>query len=227
VTRITEQLDHLHRRVNSAARSADRDPDAIRILAVSKKQPIKALLEAHAAGLRDFGENYLHEALDKMAALDAEIVWHFIGPVQSNKTRLIAENFDWVHTVSSHRVARRLSAQRPAGRTELQICIQLRPRGAEDRHGMNEDEIPSLAATITELPNLRLRGLMVIPLPDHQTADEYNEFYRTRRVFDDLNQSGYGVDTLSMGMSGDLEAAIMAGSTCVRIGTDLFGTRSI
>jgi len=226
VTRITEQLDHLRRRVKSAARSAGRDPDSIRILAVSKNQPIEALLAARAAGLRHFGENYLSEALDKIPALDSGVVWHFIGPVQSNKTRPIATTFDWVHTVASQRVARRLSAQRPVERGELQICIQCRPRGAKERNGVTGDELPDLAAMIADLPNLRLRGLMTIPLPDHAGTDSDSEFVRTRRLFDELKLAGHAVDTLSMGMSGDLEAAIMAGSTCIRIGTDLFGIRN-
>jgi len=226
VTRITEQLARLHRRVNSAAKSAGRDPDSVRILAVSKKQPIESLVAAHAAGLRHFGENYLHEALEKIPVLDPDAVWHFIGPVQSNKTRPIAEMFDWVHTVTSHRIARRLSAQRPVDRDALQVCIQLRPRDADERNGVTEDELPDLAALIAEAPNLRLRGLMIIPLPDRDGVDSSSEFTRAHRLFDELRLAGYTVDTLSMGMSADLEAAIMAGSTCIRIGTDLFGTRN-
>jgi len=225
VTRITEQLAHLRRRVESAAESAGRDPDSVRILAVSKKQPIEALVAAYAAGLRDFGENYLQEALGKIPALGRNAIWHFIGPVQSNKTRLIAENFDWVQTVTSRRIAERLSAQRPMDRNDLQICIQLRPPGAEQRNGVSEDDLPGLAAVIAAAPNLRLRGLMTIPLPDRGEAATRSEFARARRLFDELGHAGYAVDTLSMGMSADLEAAIIEGSTCIRIGTDLFGTR--
>jgi len=225
VTQITEQLARLQRRVNSAARSAGRDPDSIRILAVSKKQPIAALKEAWAAGLRHFGENYLQEALDKIPAIDRDAVWHFIGPIQSNKTRPIAAHFDWVHTVTSRRIAERLSAQRPADRDDLQVCIQLRPSAATGRNGVAEDDVPALATVIAEAPKLRLRGLMIVPLPGGGPVNARREFARTRRVFEELRRTGYAVDTLSIGMSGDLEAAIMQGSTCIRIGTDLFGTR--
>jgi len=225
VTRITEQLARLRRRVESAAKSAGRDPNSVRLLAVSKKQPIEALVAAHAAGLRHFGENYLQEALAKIPAIGNDAVWHFIGPVQSNKTRLIAENFDWVQTVTSRRIAERLSAQRPADRNDLHICIQLQPPGAEQRNGVSEDDLPELAAVIAAAPKLRLRGLMTIPLPGRGEADTRREFARARRLFAELGHAGYAVDTLSMGMSADLEAAIMEGSTCIRIGTDLFGTR--
>lgn len=212
--------------MKSAARSAGRDANSIRILAVGKKQPVAALLAARAAGLRHFGENYLQEALDKIPVLDRDTVWHFIGPVQSNKTRPIAAAFDWVHTVTSHRIAERLSAQRPGDRGALQVCIQLRPHGSEERNGVTEDELPDLAALIAEAPNLRLRGLMMIPLPDRGADAGNDEFARAHRLFDELSRAGYAVDTLSMGMSADLEAAIMAGSTCIRIGTDLFGSRN-
>ena len=226
MTRITEQLARLRRRVKSAAKSSGRDPDSVRILAVSKKQPVEALLAARAAGLRHFGENYLQEALDKIPALDSATVWHFIGPIQSNKTRPIAENFDWVQSITSRRIVERLSTQRPDGHDDLQVCIQLRPHGTDKRHGVTEDELPDLAAMITEAPNLCLRGLMIIPLPDRENTTNVSEFTRARRLFDELRLAGYAIDTLSMGMSADLEAAIMAGSTCIRIGTDLFGTRN-
>lgn len=225
MTRITEQLARLRRRVKSAAESAGRDPESVRILAVSKKQPVDALQAAYAAGLRHFGENYLQEALDKIPALDPAAIWHFIGPVQSNKTRPIAENFDWVHTVASRRVAERLSAQRPDTLPDLNICMQLRPTGSDARSGITVDELPDLAAIIAGAPKLRLRGLMSIPLPDQGAAATRKEFARTRRLLEELDQAGYAVDTLSMGMSADLETAIMEGSTCIRIGTDLFGTR--
>jgi hypothetical protein len=215
----------LQRRINSAAEPAGRDPGSVRILAVSKRQPIEALVAAHAAGLRHFGENYLQEALDKIAVMDNDAVWHFIGPIQSNKTRSIAANFDWVHTVTSPRIVERLSAQRPSDHEDLQVCIQLRPHNANNRNGVTEDDLPGLAAMIAEAPQLHLRGLMTIPLPDRGAADTRQEFARARRLLDELGRAGYAVDTLSMGMSADLEAAIIEGSTCIRIGTDLFGTR--
>ena len=225
MTRITEQLAGLQRRIESAAQSAGRDPNAIRIVAVSKGQPIEAVIAARAAGLRHFGENYLQEALAKIPALDSEAVWHFIGPIQSNKTRPIAENFDWVHTVTSNRIVERLSAQRPPENEDLNICIQLRPQGADERNGVTRDELPELAAAIAAAPKLRLRGLMSMPLPDRGTAATRGEFARARGLFEELRRTGYDLDTLSMGMSADLAAAIMEGSTCIRIGTDLFGSR--
>jgi pyridoxal phosphate enzyme (YggS family) len=225
VTQITKQLVCLQRRVDSAAQSAGRDPKSVRILAVSKKQPIEALMAACAAGLRHFGENYLQEALDKIQAVDGDAVWHFIGPIQSNKTRPIAEHFDWVHTVTSSRIAERLSAQHPVDRPALNVCIQLRPHGADDRNGVTEDDLPGLAAVIAGAPKLRFRGLMTIPLADCGAAATRSEFARARRLLEELGRAGYAVDTLSMGMSADLEAAIMEGSTCIRIGTDLFGSR--
>ena len=182
-------------------------------------------MAACAAGLRHFGENYLQEALDKIQAVDGDAVWHFIGPIQSNKTRSIAEHFDWVHTVTSSRIAERLSAQRPVDRPDLQVCIQLRPHGADERNGVTEDDLPDLAAVLAGAPKLRFRGLMTIPLPDCGAAATRSEFARARRLLEELGHAGYAVDTLSMGMSADLEAAIMEGSTCIRIGTDLFGSR--
>ena len=225
MTRITEQLARLQRRVKSAAESAGRDPESVRILAVSKKQPVGALQAAYGAGLRHFGENYVQEALDKISALDSAAIWHFIGPIQSNKTRQIAENFDWVHTVTSGRIAERLSNGRPPDRNDLQVCIQLQPHDAEDRNGVTEDRLADLAARIAAAPGLRLRGLMIMPLPGLAEMEIRREFARARRLLDELAGGGYAVDTLSMGMSADLEAAIMEGSTCIRIGTNLFGTR--
>jgi PLP dependent protein len=223
--RITEQLDHLQRRIDFAAQSAGRNPDSVRIIAVSKKQPVEAILAARDAGLVHFGENYLQEALEKIPSVDADAVWHFIGPVQSNKTRPIAEHFDWVHTVTSQRIAERLSAQRPAELADLNVCIQLRPGGADQRNGVGEQDLPALVATLSDLPRLQLRGLMIMPLPNLGEAATRAEFERANALFEALRDSGTAVDTLSMGMSGDLEAAIMAGSTCIRIGTDLFGAR--
>jgi pyridoxal phosphate enzyme (YggS family) len=226
VTRITEQLAGLQARIRNAAELAGRNNDSVTILAVSKKQPLNAIREALAAGLQDFGENYLQEAVAKMAKIGPEARWHFIGPIQSNKARPIAENFAWVHTVDSRRIAERLSAHRPPDHGELQACIQIRPTNAGNRAGIAADEVFELAKLMQDLPRIRLRGLMMMPLPDQATADSRREFARTRELLGELVQRGHDVDTLSMGMSADLEVAIMEGSTIVRIGTDLFGPRT-
>ncbi len=183
-------------------------------------------MAARHAGLRHFGANYLQEALDKIPAVGPDAVWHFIGPVQANKTRAIAANFDWVHTLASRRIAERLSAQCPEHKGPLQVCIQLQPHGSAARHGVDEAELPALARDVAAQPNLRLRGLMMMPLPNPDPGAPAREFSRTQRLLERLRDGGYDVDTLSMGMSADLEAAIMAGSTCIRIGTDLFGPRN-
>ncbi len=229
MTRITEQLAALERRIRAAADRAGRDPQGVRILAVSKRQPSSAIREAQQAGLSRFGENYVQEALKKIPEIAADAApaeWHFIGAIQSNKARMIAENFDWVHTVCDARIAKRLSARRPDTLPDLQICIQLRPDGGPQRAGIDADEMPALAELIEELPRVRLRGLMIMPLPDRTEADSRAEFCRTRALLDELHARGHRSDTLSMGMSADLEAAIMEGSTLVRIGTDLFGPRT-
>lgn len=196
------------------------------IIAVTKRQPADAIVEARQAGLCHFGANYLQEALEQIPVAGPDAIWHFIGPVQANKTRAIASNFDWVHTVASRRVAERLSAQRPEARGPLQICIQLRPHGSAARHGVQETGLAALVRDVVAQPNLQLRGLMMMPLPDPDPDAAAGEFSRARRLLDQLRDGGLDVDTLSMGMSADLEAAIIAGSTCIRIGTDLFGPRN-
>ncbi len=226
MTRITEQLAGLERRIRAAAERAGRDPQGVRILAVSKRHPPAAIREAQQAGLSRFGENYVQEALTKIAEIAAPAEWHFIGAIQANKTRLIAENFDWVHTVCDPRIAKRLSARRPDALPDLQVCIQLRPADGPQRSGIDTDELPALAELIEELPRLSLRGLMVMPLPGRTEADWRAEFGKTRALLDELHARGHRIDTLSMGMSADLEAAIMEGSTMLRIGTDLFGPRT-
>jgi len=223
--RITEQLARLQERIRRAAELAGRNNDSVTILAVSKKQPPDAVQAALAAGLQDFGENYLQEALTKITEIDRLARWHFIGAIQSNKTRPIAENFTWVHTIDSRRIAERLSAQRPPGAGELQACIQIRPENADKRGGIPADQLFELADIMCELPHIRLRGLMIMPLPNQAMEDSRREFARTRKLLGELIQRGHDVDTLSMGMSADLEAAIMEGSTIVRIGTALFGPR--
>ena len=226
MTRITEQLAGLQERIRDAADLAGRNNDSVTILAVSKKQPIDSIRAAMTAGLKDFGENYLQEALQKIVEIDPVACWHFIGAIQSNKTRAIAENFTWVHTIENRRIAERLSAQRPTDAGELQTCIQIQPANADHRGGIPVDQLFELADVIRDLPRIRLRGLMVMPLPNQAMAEIRREFARTRELLGDLIQRGHDVDTLSMGMSADLEAAIMEGSTIVRIGTDLFGPRA-
>jgi len=226
VTRITEQIEHLRERIENAADRAGRDAQAIGIVAVSKKQPPGAIRAAQAAGLTRFGENYVQEALPKIDAIGPPAEWHFIGAVQSNKAGEIAASFDWVHTVSGQRAARRLSTRRPPEAGDLQACIQLRPTGAPERAGCEAADVPALAGLLAELPNIRLRGLMMMPLPGQSDAALRREFARARVLLDSLHDAGYAADTLSMGMSGDLEAAIMEGSTLVRVGTDIFGPRT-
>jgi pyridoxal phosphate enzyme (YggS family) len=190
---------------------------------VSKTKPAAAIRQAFAAGVRDFGENYLQEALEKQLELgDLPLIWHFIGPIQSNKTKAIAEHFAWVHSVDRLKIAQRLSDQRPAHLPALNICLQVNVSGEASKSGCNPDELPALAQAVTQLPNLRLRGLMTIPEPTDDVARQHAAFARLRELQDGL---GLDLDTLSMGMSHDLEAAIAEGATWVRIGTALFGAR--
>ena len=225
MTRITEQLADLKGRIRSAAKRAGRDSGSVRILAVSKRQPPNVLQEAQAAGLRHFGESYVQEALTKIAEAEGNPIWHFIGKVQSNKTRPIAEHFAWVHTVSDRRIAERLSRHRPLESGELQVCVQVSPLDAGDRGGIAAAQVPELADIVRDLPRIRLRGLMMMPRPGQLEEITRQEYARTRELLDELRQRGHKVDTLSMGMSIDLEAAIMEGSTLLRIGTALFGAR--
>jgi pyridoxal phosphate enzyme (YggS family) len=210
-------------RINAAAQAAGRETATVGLLAVSKTKPAEAVREAHAAGIQDFGENYLQEALEKQAQLsDLPLSWHFIGPIQSNKTRPIAEHFDWVHSVDRLKIAQRLSEQRPVGLAPLNICIQVNVSGEASKSGCTAADLPALAAAIAALPNLRLRGLMAIPEPTEDRAAQDAAFATVRRLQQDLNLP---MDTLSMGMSHDLESAVAQGATWVRIGTALFGAR--
>ena len=221
---IAANISTLESRILSAARAAQRDPAAICLLAVSKTKPADAIREAFAAGLRDFGENYLQEALGKQAELtDLPLCWHFIGPIQSNKTRAIAENFAWVHSVDRLKIAQRLSEQRPTGLEPLNICIQVNVSGEASKSGCTPEDLPALAASISQLPRLKLRGLMAIPEPTEDVEAQTAAFAAVRTLRDNLNLP---LDTLSMGMSHDLEAAIAQGATWVRIGTALFGARN-
>lgn len=220
---IAENIAKVGARIREAAQASQRNPADIGLLAVSKTKPAQAIRAAHAAGLRDFGENYLQEALDKQAELaDLPLIWHFIGPIQSNKTRPIAEHFDWVHSVDRLKIAQRLSAQRPAQLPPLNICLQVNVSGEDSKSGCTPAELPALAQAVTQLPHLRLRGLMTIPEPTEDAAAQHAACARLRQLRDDL---GLGLDCLSMGMSQDLEAAVAEGATWVRIGTALFGSR--
>ncbi|EJN38646.1 pyridoxal phosphate enzyme, YggS family [Pseudomonas sp. GM84] len=221
---IADNLSALAERIDSAARAVGRDPASIQLLAVSKTKPASAIREIHAAGVRDVGENYLQEALTKQGELrDLPLIWHFIGPIQSNKTKAIAEHFDWVHSVDRLKIAQRLSEQRPAGLPPLNICLQVNVSGEDSKSGCAPADLPALANAVAALPNLRLRGLMAIPEPTEDRAEQEAAFASLRQLQERL---GLGLDTLSMGMSHDLEAAIAQGATWVRIGTALFGARS-
>jgi len=220
---IAENIAKVGVRIREAAQASQRDCATVGLLAVSKTKPAEAIRQAFAAGTRDFGENYLQEALEKQVELsDLPLTWHFIGPIQSNKTKPIAEHFAWVHSVDRLKIAQRLSDQRPARLPPLNICLQVNVSGEASKSGCNPDELPALAQAVTQLPNLRLRGLMTIPEPTDDPSEQRAAFARLRELQQGLNLD---LDTLSMGMSHDLEAAIAEGATWVRIGTALFGAR--
>jgi len=223
---LEKNLHSIRERIASAASACGRDPDSILLLAVSKRKPASDIRLAHACGQRDFGENYLQEALHKMQELDdLDLCWHFIGAIQSNKTRSIAESFDWVHCIDRLKIATRLSEQRPAGREPLNACIQINLDDESSKAGIDLDELPTLAASIAGLPGIRLRGLMTIPAPRADYAEQCQSFARMTDALASLQRQGLVCDTLSMGMTGDMEAAIAQGSTLVRIGTAIFGER--
>jgi pyridoxal phosphate enzyme (YggS family) len=221
---IAENIAKLGERIREAAQASQRDFTQVGLLAVSKTKPSTAIRQAHAAGLRDFGENYLQEALGKQAELtDLPLIWHFIGPIQSNKTKAIAEHFDWVHSVDRLKIAQRLSEQRPAHLPPLNICLQVNVSGEASKSGCSPQELPALAAAVAQLPRLNLRGLMAIPEPTDDVDAQHQAFATVRTLQASLDLPT--LDTLSMGMSHDLEAAIAEGATWVRIGTALFGAR--
>jgi len=225
---IADKLQAVTAQIVAAARNAGRDPSEIALLAVSKTITPDLLLEAYVAGQRAFGENYLQEALDKMAALKEQapdIEWHFIGPIQSNKTRPIAENFSWVHSVDRLKIAQRLSEQRPSGLPPLNVCIQVNVSGEASKSGCSPQDLPALAQAVASLPGLSLRGLMTIPEPAATEAGQRRPLRTLRELADQLRAQGLALDTLSMGMSADLAAAIAEGATMVRIGTAIFGER--
>jgi len=221
-----ERLKSVLARIESAARRAGRDPATVALLAVSKQHPAEAVRAAASAGQRHFGENYPQEALAKIESLrDLPLTWHFIGQLQSNKTRDVAQAFQWVHTLDRAKIAERLSAQRPHYAGPLDVLLQVRLAEESGKGGIEIAQVPALAEIVAGLPRLRLRGLMCIPPPQADEALQHEPFRRLREVLLDLNRGGHSLDTLSMGMSADLEAAIAEGATIVRVGTAIFGPR--
>jgi hypothetical protein len=220
---IAQQLDKTRQRIQTAAKQAGRTANSIKLIAVTKRQPVHSLQMAMQAGQRCFAESYLQEALSKIMALPSTVEWHFIGPMQSNKTAQIAQHFSWVHSVDRFKIAQRLSQQRQG--PPLNICLQVNTSGEASKSGITPDEINALASQVNALPNLRLRGLMTIPARSDNMQQQREPFNKLKALFDELNTKGFELDTLSMGMSNDLEAAILEGATMVRIGTDIFGQR--
>jgi pyridoxal phosphate enzyme (YggS family) len=226
MTTIGSNLQAVRDRIAAACAGAQRQVTDVTLLAVSKTFGPEAVREAHQAGQRAFGENYIQEAVEKIALLaDLPLEWHCIGPVQSNKTRLVAEHFDWVHTVDRPKVAHRLAEQRPAGRAPLNVCIQVNIDGGPSKSGVAPADALELAREVALLPTLRLRGLMTIPEPAEDFQAQVAVHAQAAALFEQLRADGLPMDTLSMGMTGDLEAAIAAGSTMVRVGTAIFGGR--
>lgn len=226
MTKISTQLSAVRERIHAACRAAGRPPEAVALLAVSKTFGADAVQAAFEAGQTEFGENYIQEAVEKITALrHLPLVWHCIGPVQSNKTRLVAEHFDWVHTVDRLKTAQRLSEQRPADLAPLQVCIQVNVDGGPTKSGVAPFDALALAQAVADLPHLRLRGIMCIPEPAPDFDAACQVFKRAGDLLASLNAQGLALDTLSMGMSADLEAAIAAGSTLVRVGSAIFGAR--
>lgn len=224
---IAQSLHKVHQRIATAAQQAGRSTDDIQLLAVSKTKPAQMVRAAYQAGQTSFGENYLQDALDKINALrDLPIEWHYIGRLQSNKCKEIARYFSWVHGIDQLKHARLLSANRPDEQAPLQVCIQVNLSGEASKNGIAADQLAELAQAISPLPRLQLRGLMTMPGPNSTGQEQAAVFQQLARLKDQLNQQGLRLDTLSMGMSGDLESAITAGSTLVRVGSDIFGARN-
>ncbi|MED5617306.1 YggS family pyridoxal phosphate-dependent enzyme [Janthinobacterium sp. P210005] len=228
---IEQNLQAVRDSIAQAALEAQRAPGDVTLLAVSKTFGADAVLAAMHAGQAAFGENYLQEALDKISAVKLALpqgapVWHFIGPIQSNKTRPIAEHFDWVHTVEREKIAARLSEQRPAGLPDLNICLQVNISGEASKSGVTPADLPALAHAVAQLPRLRLRGLMAIPEPETDVDLQRAAFAQLRALYDQLKADGLALDTLSMGMSADLRAAVLEGATIVRVGSAIFGSRN-
>lgn len=230
-----EQLAKIRNRIEAACAKAGRTSDSVQLLAVSKTFPLENILDFHACGQTAFGENYLQEALDKITQLadhpnaqqkSPPIEWHFIGPIQSNKTKPIAENFPWVHSVDRLKIAQRLSDQRPAHLPPLNVLVQINTSGEDSKSGIEPDQVQALCKAVSAMKNLTLRGLMTIPSNTDNSETLKTELLKCKSIFDELNAQGLNMDTLSMGMSADLELAIECGSTCVRVGSALFGARN-
>jgi pyridoxal phosphate enzyme (YggS family) len=225
-THIADNIAQVRGQMAAAGQATGRAPGSVQLLAVSKTWGADAVRQAHAAGQIDFGENYIQEAVDKITALrDLPLVWHCIGPIQSNKTRLVAEHFDWVHSIDRLKIAQRLSEQRPEHLPPLQVCIQVNVDGGETKSGVSPQELPALAQAVAALPRLQLRGLMTIPEPAETDAQMRAVHRQAKDLFEQLRAQGLPLDTLSMGMSADMAAAIAEGSTMVRVGTAIFGQR--
>lgn len=225
--RVTENLAFIKDLLATAAVEAGRDPNTVRLLAVSKKQPLERILAAATLGQRDFGENTVQEGLDKIrATAETGLTWHFIGHLQSNKTRAVAESFDWVHTIDKPKIARRLSDQRPARLGPLNVCLQVNVDDETSKSGVSIDQAPELAAACSDLTGIRLRGLMCLPAIRDGFDAQREPFAKLRELFEVLKHGGIPMETLSMGMSADFRAAIFEGATIVRIGTALFGERA-
>lgn len=224
---VTENLRNIRDLLAFSAAEAERTPDAVKLLAVSKKQPIEKIFAAIDAGQQDFGENFVQEGLAKIdQTRDKDVVWHFIGHLQNNKTRVVAENFDWVHTVDRLKTARRLSQQRPESLGPLNICLQINVDDEDGKSGVVIDALPELATACVDLPNLVLRGLMCLPAVRTAFNEQREPFRKLREMADSLRAKDIELDTLSMGMSGDYRAAIFEGATIVRLGTAIFGERT-
>jgi pyridoxal phosphate enzyme (YggS family) len=223
---IADNIARVRAQIQAACLAAERAPNSVHLLAVSKTWGADAVRQAHAAGQTAFGENYIQEAVDKITALrDLPLQWHCIGPIQSNKTRLVAEHFDWVHSVDRLKIAQRLSEQRPAELPPLQVCIQVNVDFGENKSGVSAQDLPELAKAVAALPRLQLRGLMTIPEPAETDAQMRAVHRQAKDLFEQLRTQGLPLDTLSMGMSADMAAAIAEGSTMVRVGTAIFGQR--
>lgn len=223
---IAQSLEKIRNRVTVLERRYERAPGDVRVLAVSKTMPPDAVLAALEIGQRDFGENHVQDALAKLDTLaHLDLIWHFIGPIQSNKTRVVASRFHWVHSVDRAKIAHRLNEQRPENLPLLNVCIQVNMSGESSKSGVQPDQVEALAQVVSELPRLRLRGLMTLPKPCEDLDEQRRPFAALRRISEALNARDFELDTLSMGMTNDMEAAIAEGATIIRIGTAIFGAR--
>ena len=231
MTNILKQITGVQQKIAHAAQQAERNVEQIQLLAVSKTKPVALIKQAYQAGLRHFGENYVQESIEKIKQIKGDndftepVYWYFIGPLQSNKTRIVAENFDWVQSVDRLKIAQRLNDQRPSELSKLNICLQVNISGEDSKSGTTLSQVIELASQVSNLPHLKLRGIMAIPEKTSDTERLEKQFQALHNIYNTLQKQYPDIDTLSMGMSGDLESAIRCGSTMVRIGTDIFGSR--